>query len=252
MKQDVDKLSGFENKTVLVTGSSRGIGKEISIGFAKAGANIVLCSKSNVALLKETENEILSLGASTLSSIIDVTDISSVEHVVEESVKKFGNIDVLVNNAGNFINSVVRKMDKKIWDDVIDVNLNGVFNCTKVILSKTSADRIINITSVQGQTGVIGAANYAAAKAGVVGFTKSVAKEVARKNITVNAVSLGFINTGMLKRLPESMQIGILNQIPMGRFGYPNEVSDLVMFLASEKAAYITGQTVNLNGGYYM
>jgi len=242
----------FKNKTVLVTGSSRGVGKAIALGFAKTGANIILCSKSSVDLLKETENEVLTLGANVLAMSADVTNMNSVEHIVEEAIKKFGNIDILVNNAGNFSDSVVRKMDKKIWDDVINVNLNGVFNCTKVILNKTNVDRIINITSVQGQTGVIGAANYAAAKAGVIGFTKSVAKEISRRNITANAIALGFINTGMLKRLPEAIQDKILSQIPLGRFGYPEEVAALVMFLASEKAAYITGQSINLNGGYYM
>lgn len=242
----------FENKTVLITGSSRGIGKGIAIGFAKAGANIVLCNKSNMNALKETENEVLTLGADILAVSVDVTSMDSVEYVVEKAIKKFGNIDILVNNAGNFSDSVVRKMDKKIWDDVINVNLSGVFNCTKIVLNKANINRIINITSVQGQTGVIGAANYAAAKAGVIGFTKSVAKEVSRKNITVNAIALGFINTGMLKRLPEAMRDKILSQIPLGRFGYPEEVAALAMFLASEKAAYITGQSINLNGGYYM
>jgi len=241
-----------ENKTVLVTGSSRGIGKAIAIGFAKARANIILCSKSNIGLLREVENEVLVSGAGTLTVDIDVADMNSVECVVEKAVEKFGNIDILVNNAGNFNNSVVRKMDTKTWESVIDVNLRGVFNCTKVVLSKSNASRIINIVSVQGQIGVIGAANYAAAKAGVIGFTKSVAKEVSRKNMTVNAIALGFINTGMLKRLSDAMQDKILSQIPLGRFGYPEEVADLVMFLASEKAAYITGQTINLNGGYYM
>jgi len=229
MKQDEDEIMEFKNKTILVTGSSRGIGKVIALGFAKTTANVILCSKSNVDLLKKTENEVLTLGASVLAMSVDVTDMNSVEHVVEESIKKFGNIDILVNNAGNFSDSVVRKMDKKIWDDVIDVNLNGVFNCTKAVLNKTNISRIINITSVQGQTGVIGAANYAAAKAGVIGFTKSVAKEVSRKNITVNTIVLGFINIGMLKRLPEVMQDKILSQIPLGRFGYPEEVAALAM-----------------------
>lgn len=242
----------FKNKTVLVTGSSAGIGRVIALGFAKIGANVVLCSKSSKDLLKETENEVLTLGANVLSMCVDVTNMNDVEYIVEETIKKFGNIDILINNAGNFINSLVYKMDKKTWDDVIDVNLNGVFNCTNVVLNKTKVARIINITSVQGQTGAIGAANYAAAKAGVVGFTKSVAKEVSKRNITVNAIALGFINIGMLKRLSEVLQGKILAQIPIGRFGYPEEVSDLVIFLASEKAAYITGQSINLNGGYHM
>jgi len=245
----MNKIADFTNKTVLVTGGSMGIGKAIAVGFAKSGANIVLCSRN---IVKETEKELLGLGASTLSLSMDVTIESSVEHAVVEAIGKFGNIDILVNNAGNFSDGVVRKMSKDVWDNVIDVNLNGVFNCTKVVLSKATPNRIINITSVQGQAGVIGASNYAAAKAGVIGFTKSVAKEVARKNTTVNAIALGFINTGMLKRLPETLQDNILVQIPMGRFGYPEEVSDLVLFLASDRASYITGQSINLNGGYYM
>jgi len=248
MKQDKE----FKNKTVLITGSSRGVGKSVSIGFAQAGANVVLCSKNNGVLLKEVQNEIVDLGGHVLSRLADVTKIDEVEDLVDAAVKRFGNVDVLINNAGNFINSVVRKMDEEVWSSVIDVNLNGVFNCTKIILNKTKASRIVNISSVQGQTGVIGAANYAAAKAGVVGFTKSVAKEVSRKGITANVIALGFFNTGMLLRLPETMQEAILSQIPMNRFGDPEEAANLAMFLASDKAAYITGQSINLNGGYYM
>lgn len=242
----------FKNKTVLITGSSRGIGRAIAIGFAESGADVVLCSKSRVDLLKEVEGEILSLGVDVLSTTVDVADLRSVESMVDKALEKFGTIDILVNNAGSFINSVVRKMDEKAWSDVIAVNLNGVFNCIKTVLSKTNVSRIINISSVQGQIGTIGAANYAAAKAGVVGLTKSVAKEVSRKNITANVVAVGYVNIGMFKRLSESMRASILSQIPIGRFGYPEEVANLVMFLSSDYAAYITGQSINLNGGCYM
>jgi 3-oxoacyl-[acyl-carrier protein] reductase len=238
----------FQDKVVLVTGSSRGIGSVIATEFAKEGAYVILCSKSEVGLLESVQRDIRSVGGDASVSLIDVTDPESIDKVID----RFANIDILVNNAGNFVNSVVKKMDKKDWADVIDVNLTGVFNCTRSVLRKTNVNRIINITSVQAQTGVIGASNYAAAKAGVIGFTKSVAQEVARKNITVNAIALGFVNTGMLIRLPEKLQQRILDQIPMGRFGYPKEVAYLVMFLASNESAYITGQTINMNGGYYM
>lgn len=238
----------FKDKIVLVTGSSRGIGSVIATEFAKAGAYVILCSKSEVSLLENVQKNIRNMGGDASVSLIDVTDPESVDKVIG----RFANIDILVNNAGNFVNSVVKKMDKEVWADVIDVNLTGVFNCTRAVLRKTKVNRIINITSVQGQTGVIGASNYAAAKAGVIGFTKSVSQEVAKKNITVNAIALGFINTGMLTRLPEKLQQHILGQIPVGRFGYPKEVAHLVMFLASDESAYITGQTINMNGGYYM
>ena len=239
----------FKDKTVLVTGSSRGIGKAIAAQFSKEGANIVLCCKNNLDLLEKVADEI---GVNVLTSQIDVTNPDTVEHVVDMAVKRFGNIDILINNAGNFKNSMVKKMDQETWNSVIDVNLTGVFNCTKAVLNKTEPSRIINISSVVAQIGVVGASNYAAAKAGVLGFTRSVAKEVVRKGITVNAVVSGYIDTGMWTRLSEELQEKILEQIPMNRAGYVNEITETILFLASEGAGYITGQMINVNGGIYM
>jgi len=239
----------FKDKTVLVTGSSRGMGKAIAMRFSEEGANVVLCCKNRLDLLEEVANE---LCGDSIVLQMDVTNLSSVEHVIDSAVERFGNIDILINNAGNFKNSMVKKMDEETWNSVIDVNLTGVFNCTKAVLSKTKTSRIINISSVVAQIGVIGAANYAAAKSGVLGFTRAVAKEVVRKDITVNVLVSGYINTGMWTRLPLELQEKILEQIPMNRPGKPEEITETILFLASEGAGYITGQMINVNGGIYM
>ena len=239
----------FKDKVVLVTGSSRGIGRAIALQFNEEGAKIVLCCKERIDLLKEVANDI---HGESIVLQMDVTDLKSVENAVDVAVKRFGGVDILVNNAGNFKTSTVKKMDDAVWQSVIDVNLTGTFNCTKVILNKTKANRIINISSVVAQIGVAGAANYAAAKAGVLGFTKAVAKEVVRKGITVNALVCGYIDTGMWTRLPVELQTKILEQIPMQRPGQTSEITETVLFLASEGAGYITGQAINVNGGIYM
>ncbi|GAI38821.1 unnamed protein product, partial [marine sediment metagenome] len=164
--------------------------------------------------------------------------------------------DILINNAGTFNDSKLRNMDKKIWDEVISVNLDGTFNCTRAVIEHmiTQRDmaRVINITSIVGQIGSSGASNYAAAKSGILGFTKSIAQEVASKGITVNALALGYINTGMTRRLQVKLQEDLLSRIPMRRFGEPREVTKTAMFLCSEDASYITGQVINVNGGLYM
>ncbi len=239
----------FKNKTVLVTGSSRGMGKAIALRFGKEEANIVLCCKDRLDLLKKVSDDIY---GDSIVLQMDVTNLKSVEQVVDTAVKKFGGVDILVNNAGNFKTSTVKRMDEETWHSVIDVNLTGTFNCTKAILNKTKANRIINISSVVAQIGVAGAANYAAAKAGVLGFTKAVAKEVVRKGITVNALVSGYIDTGMWTRLPVELQDKVLEQIPMNRPGKTDEITETVLFLASEGAGYITGQSINVNGGIYM
>jgi len=170
-------------------------------------------------------------------------------------LNRLGRIDFLINNAGVFADSKLRNMDKKIWDEVISVNLSGTFNCARAVIEHMISrghGRIINITSIVGQIGSSGASNYAAAKSGIIGFTKSIALEVATKGITVNAVALGYIDTGMTRRLPLKMQEELLNRIPVKRFGKPQEVANTVMFLCSEDASYITGQVVNVNGGLYM
>ena len=242
----------FKGKTVLVTGSSRGLGKVIALAFAKEGANIVLCCKENISLLKDVENTIKNLGVDALALKVDITKFEWVDGMIKTALATFDNIDVLINNAGNFDDSLVWRMARITWNNVIDVNLNGVFNCTRAVLDKARVSRIINIVSVQGQMGAAGAANYAAAKAGVIGFTKSVALELSKRNVTVNAVASGFISVGMIKRLPQKLQDVILSRIPMGRLGEPKEVASLVMFLASEEASYMTGQVIGVNGGYHM
>lgn len=245
----------FNGKVVLITGGSRGIGKTLALAFAKEGANVIINYLKQKEQAEEVVKQVISMGQRAIIAQGDVSDYTQVNTMVQAFLIEFGRIDILINNAGNFKDSLVRNMSKEVWDEVIDVNLNGVFNCTRAVIDsmrQQKSGKIINITSVQGQTGTIGASNYCAAKSGVIGFTKAVAKEVARSGITVNAVALGFINTGMLKRLPEDLQNKIIQQIPVGRFGEPDEVSKVVCFLASEDSNYITGQVINLNGGYYM
>jgi 3-oxoacyl-[acyl-carrier protein] reductase len=185
----------------------------------------------------------------------DVRDFDKVVNMVEQTIEEFGKIDILVNNAGIVRDKTLRKMKKEEWEIIIDTNLSGVFNCIKAVITymeERKNGKIINISSVIGETGNFGQANYAAAKAGVIGLTKSVAKEVARKGITVNAVAPGFTETGMLKTIPESVKEQILKQIPMGRFATPEDIAKVVVFLTSDDANYITGQVINVNGGYYM
>jgi len=245
----------FKDKVVVITGSSRGVGKALAIGFAKEGARVVVNYVKESTQAADVVSEIKKLGQQAIAIKADVADYKQVDQMIQQVLREFGRVDILVNNAGSFKDSLVKTMEKNVWDEVIATNLNGVFNCTRVVINlmrEQKSGKIINITSVQGQTGTIGASNYVAAKAGVIGFTKAVAKEVARSGITVNAVALGFINTGMLKRLQEDLQNKIVMQIPMGRFGDPEEVAKTVCFLASDDANYITGQVINVNGGYYM
>ena len=175
--------------------------------------------------------------------------------MVNKTLEEFGRIDILINNAGFYRDSTVWKMSEEVWDEVIDINLKGTFNCTNSVINhmrKQEFGRIISISSVVGQIGVFGTSNYSAAKAGLFGFSKAVAKEVANKNITVNVLTLGYFDIGMLRRLSESTQETILKQIPMKRFGKLEEVNATALFIASEGASYLTGQVIHLNGGYYM
>ena len=245
----------FSGKIALVTGASRGLGREIALGLAEEGAHVIInYSKSK----NEAEDLKQILDSKNLNCTIfrcDVSSHSEVKNMFEKVIKEHEKIDILVNNAAIYKDSTVWKMDKEIWDEVIKTDLSSVFNCTKFAVSNMRQNgfgRIINISSVVGQTGGFGTSNYSAAKSGIVGFSKSVSKEVAQKGITVNNLSLGFIETGMLLRLPEKIQNNIKNQIPMKRWGKPSEVVSAVIFLCSEDAAYITGQTINVNGGYYV
>jgi len=245
----------LKDKVCIVTGSSRGIGKGIATALAEEGAKVVINYRSQEDAAKKTADEITEKFHTDLEIVkADVSREKDVVAMVKRTKERFGTIDILVNNAGVFKDSTIWNMDKDFWDDVISTNLTGVFLCTKhaiPLMREKNWGRIINISSVVGQIGTFGASNYAASKAGVFGFTKAVAKEVARKNITVNCIALGYVETGMNLRLPEELRQKILEQIPMKRFGKVEEVAGSVVFLCSEEAAYITGQVIHLNGGYY-
>lgn len=245
----------LKDKVCIVTGSSRGIGKGIATALAEEGAKVVINYRSQGDAAKKTADEITEKFHTDLEIVkADVSREKDVVAMVKRTKERFGTIDILVNNAGVFKDSTIWNMDKDFWDDVISTNLTGVFLCTKhaiPLMREKNWGRIINISSVVGQIGTFGASNYAASKAGVFGFTKAVAKEVARKNITVNCIALGYVETGMNLRLPEELRQKILEQIPMKRFGKVEEVAGSVVFLCSEEAAYITGQVIHLNGGYY-
>lgn len=246
------KLRG---RVALVTGGSRGIGKAISLALAREGADVVVDHLEQKEEANGVVEEIRRMGRHALAFQTDVRDFDKVVNMVEQILEEFGKIDILVNNAGIVRDKTLRKMKKEEWDIVIDTDLNGVFNGIKAVIThmeERKTGKIINISSVIGETGNFGQANYAAAKAGVIGLTKSVAKEVARKGITVNAVAPGFTETGMLKTIPESVKDQILKQIPMGRFAIPEDIAKVVVFLASDDANYITGQVINVNGGYYL
>jgi len=238
-------------RVCLITGGTQGIGKAIAKAFDKQNIQVILNYHSNDEEAKKALAEISSIGEIYKADITDEEQVNQMFKWVKET---FGRLDILVNNAGIFKDAVSWKMDKETWDSVLATNLTGAFLCTKHALSimrEQGFGRIINVSSVVGQTGVFGASNYAASKAGLIGFTKAVAKEVALKGITVNCVALGYINAGMNLRLAEDVREKIRESIPMKRFGTVEEVADTVVFLASEGAGYITGEVVNINGGLY-
>ncbi|ALC81027.1 MULTISPECIES: 3-oxoacyl-[acyl-carrier-protein] reductase [Bacillus] len=245
----------LENKVALVTGASRGIGKAIALSLAEQGANVVVNYAGNEEKANEVVNQIQSLGQEAFAFKADVSSQEEVQKMVKETVGKFGSIDILVNNAGITKDNLLMRMKENEWDDVININLKGVFNCTKAVtrqMMKQRSGRIINVSSIVGVSGNPGQANYVAAKAGVIGLTKSSAKELASRNITVNAVAPGFISTDMTDKLSDEVQEEMLKVIPLARFGEPDDISGVVTFLASEKSAYITGQTINIDGGMVM
>jgi 3-oxoacyl-[acyl-carrier protein] reductase len=246
---------GEINKVALVTGSSRGIGRAIAIELAKSGIDIVVNDSKNPQEGLEVVNEITKIGQRAIYIQADVSDPDQVEKMVEKIISEFGKIDILVNNAGIIVDKLLRDMTIEEWNKVIVVNLTGVFNCTKSVIEymqKQKSGKIINISSVSGQIGNMGQANYSASKAGVISFTKTVAKEYAREGVIVNAVAPGFIRTRMVETIPEKVIEKILKQIPLSRLGEPEEVAKLVRFLASDDAKYITGQVISINGGMYM
>jgi len=247
-------MTSLEGRVALVTGSAQGIGRATALTLAEAGASIVLADIPRPKL-DETLEEFQNLGYKVLKCIVDVTDPATVQRMMEEIIAAWGKIDILVNNAGITKDNLVMRMKSEDWEAVLKVNLTGAFFCIRAALPsmvKQRYGRIINIASVVAQVGNVGQANYIASKAGIIGLTKAVAAEVARRNITVNAVAPGFIATAMTEGLPAEIKEKMLGVIPLGRMGTDREVANGVLFLASEEAGYITGHVLNINGGMYM
>lgn len=245
----------LKGKTAVVTGASRGIGRAIAIKLAKLGANIVVNYRNSVDAVQEVVKEIEALGVKALAVQADISSYSDVEFMMKKCIEEFGSLDILVNNAGITKDGLLMRMKEEDFDSVIDINLKGAFNCTRhvsAIMLKQRRGRIINISSVSGITGNAGQVNYSSAKAGIIGMTKAVAREFASRGITCNAVAPGYIQTDMTKALPEKVKDVIMNTIPLKRLGMPEDVANAVAFLASEEAAYITGQVINVDGGMVM
>lgn len=254
--KDVKELKlMLKGKTSVVTGASRGIGRAIAIKLAKLGANVVVNYRNSVAGVEEVVKEIEALGVKVLAVQCDISNYNDVELMMKKCIEEFGSVDILVNNAGITKDGLLMRMKEQDFDSVIDINLKGAFNCTKhvsAIMLKQRSGRIINISSVSGVTGNAGQVNYSAAKAGIIGMTKSVAREFASRGITCNAVAPGYIQTDMTDVLSDKVKDGIRNTIPLKKLGSPQDVANAVAFLASEDASYITGQVINVDGGMVM
>jgi len=245
----------LKGKTAIITGGSRGIGKACAIYLAKQGADIVFNYSNNSSMAEETADEIKNLGVKVQAVKADVKSSQDIDYLFNQALENFNSIDILVNNAGITRDTLLIRMKEEDWDAVLDINLKGVYLTCKVAakhMMKKRQGRIINISSVVGITGNPGQANYAASKAGIIGFSKSIAKELAPRGILVNVVAPGFIDTDMTSVLGEKVKDNILSQIPLGRYGSPEDVAKLVTFLASDDNQYITGQVINIDGGMLM
>ncbi|GAB4295219.1 MAG: 3-oxoacyl-[acyl-carrier-protein] reductase [Desulfuromonadia bacterium] len=241
-------------KIAVITGASRGIGRETARLLSSSGASVVLVARDN-SLIDLLAGEIAAAGGTALSVTADIARPEDVERLFDTVTERFGRVDILINNAGITRDSLLMRMKDEDWDAVLDTNLKGAFLCTRSaakIMMKQRYGRIINITSVVGEMGNAGQANYCASKAGLIGLTKSNARELAARNITVNAVAPGFITTDMTDKLSEKVREELASQIPLGRFGTPEDVAEAVLFLSSERAGYITGHVLSVNGGMYM
>ena len=244
----------LEGKVALITGGARGIGKELALRFAKEGSDIAICDV-NMELLEQTAEEIRGMDKDVLVFKADVTSSTEVQNMLDKILDKFKKLDILINNAGITRDGLILRMSEEDWDKVIAVNLKGSFVCTKAaakVMLKQRFGKIVNLASIIGIMGNIGQANYAASKAGIIGLTKSVAKELAPRGVCVNAIAPGFIKTEMTAKLPEDIQKKMLSVIPLGRFGEPKDVADLALFLSSESSSYITGQVIQIDGGMLM
>jgi len=251
MEGDALKL---HDRVAIITGGAQGIGRAIGLLLAKNGANIVIAD-INDKQAEEAAQEIALLGRKSLAVKVDVSNFSEAENLGKTVFDAFGQIDILVNNAGITRDGIFLRMKEEEWDTVIAINLKSVFNCSKAVIrymGKQRGGKIISVASVVGQIGNIGQANYAASKAGIIGFTKTLAREFASRGIMVNAVAPGFIETEMTRTLPEKVREGFIGNIPLGRMGTPEEIAEAVLFLATDASNYITGQVINVNGGLYM
>ena len=241
----------LNGKIAIVTGASQGIGETIAVEMAKSGAN-VFCLARNKNALDSTINKIISNGDKASAYSCDISDNEQFNNIVTDIFKEYGSIDILVNNAGITNDTLLMRMSDDQWDSVLNINLKGSFTCTRSVIKymmKKKSGRIINITSIVGLTGNAGQANYAASKAGLIGMTKSVAKEVASRGITANCIAPGWIETAMTDQLNDDLKNKFLSQIPTGKIGYPKDIANTVIFLASKEAEYITGQTITVDGG---
>ena len=244
----------LHDRVAIITGGAQGIGRAIGLLLARNGAHIVIAD-INEKQADDTAQEIGMLGRKSLAVKIDVSNFSEAENLGKTVFDAFGQIDILVNNAGITRDGLFLRMKEEEWDAVIAINLKSVFNCSKAVIrymGKQRGGKIISIASVVGQIGNIGQANYAASKAGIIGFTKTLAREFASRGIMVNAVAPGFIETEMTRTLPAKVREGFISNIPLGRMGTPEEIAEAVLFLASDASNYITGQVINVNGGLYM
>lgn len=242
-------------KNAVVTGASRGLGRSIALKLAELGANVILNYRSSANSVEEVVKAIEEKGVKALAVQGDVSSFEDAKNIIDAAVNNFGSIDILVNNAGITKDGLLMRMKEEDFDNVIEVNLKGVFNCTRhavPIMMKQRSGRIINISSVVGLAGNAGQANYAAAKAGIIGFTKSTAKEIASRGITVNAIAPGFIQTDMTDVLSDKVKETIMNNIPLKKLGEPEDVAETTAFLASPAAKYITGQVISVDGGMHM